>query len=31
MKIRLVGDELFYADGQTERHNDANSRVSKFC
>jgi len=26
MKIRPVGAELFYADGRTERHDEANSR-----
>jgi hypothetical protein len=35
MKIRLVGDELFHADGQTDGrtdgHNKANSRFSKVC
>jgi len=31
MKIRLVGDELFHADGQTDRHDEANSRFSQFC
>jgi hypothetical protein len=25
MKIRPVGAELFHADGQTERHDEANS------
>jgi len=25
MKIRPVGDELFHADGQTERYEEANS------
>jgi hypothetical protein len=35
MKIRLVGGELFYADGQTDertdRHDETNSRFSQFC
>jgi len=32
MKIRLVGAELFRADGRTvNRHDEANSRYSKFC
>jgi hypothetical protein len=35
IKIRLVGDELFYADGQTYRkpgrHDVANTRFSQFC
>jgi hypothetical protein len=31
MKIRPVGDELFYADGQADRHDEANSHFSKFC
>jgi hypothetical protein len=26
-----VGAELFHADGQTERHDEANSRFSQFC
>jgi len=34
MKIRRVGAELFRADGrtdgQTDRHDEANSRFSKF-
>jgi hypothetical protein len=29
MKIRLVGAELFHADGQTDRHDEANSRFSQ--
>ena len=28
-KIRQVGAELFLADGQTDRHNKANSRFSQ--
>jgi hypothetical protein len=32
MKMRKVGAELFHADGQTDRHDKANSRViSGFC
>jgi len=31
MKIRPVGAELFYANRQTNRHDAANSRFSKFC
>ena len=31
MKILLVGAELFHADGQTDRHDEANSRFSQFC
>jgi len=31
MKIPLVGAELFRADRQTHRHNEAYSRFSKFC
>jgi len=27
MKIRSVGAELFHADGQTDRHDEANSRL----
>ena len=30
MKIRPVGAELFYADGRTDRHDEANSRFSQF-
>jgi hypothetical protein len=30
MKIRSVEAELFYADGRTDRHNEANSRFSQF-
>jgi hypothetical protein len=30
MKIRPVGAELFYADGRTDGHDDANSRFTKF-
>jgi len=31
MKIRRVGAELFHTDGRTERHDEANSRLSQFC
>jgi len=31
MKLRLVGDELFHADGLADKHDEANSRFSKFC
>jgi len=31
MNIRPAGAELFHADGQTDRHNEANSRFSQFC
>jgi hypothetical protein len=31
MKIHPVGAELFYADGQVDRHDEANSRFSQFC
>jgi len=31
MKSRPVGAELFYAGGRTDRHDDDNSRFSKFC
>jgi len=31
MKIRPVVAELFHADGQTDRHDEANSRFSQFC
>jgi len=30
MKIRLVGAELFQVDRRTDRHDEANSRFSKF-
>ena len=30
-KIRPVGADLFHADGQTDRHDEANSRFSQFC
>jgi len=31
MKIRPVGAELLHADGQTDRHEEADSRFSQFC
>jgi len=31
MKILPVGDKLFHADGQADRHDEANSRFSQFC
>jgi hypothetical protein len=31
MKFRPVGAELFHADGQTDRHDEANSRFSQLC
>jgi hypothetical protein len=31
IKIRLVGAELFHADGRTDEHDAANSRFSQFC
>jgi len=31
MKIRPVEAELFHADGQTARRDEANNRVSQFC
>jgi hypothetical protein len=31
VKIRPVGAELFYAGGQTDIHDEANSRLSQFC
>jgi len=30
MKIRPVGAELSHADGQTDRHDEANNRFSQF-
>jgi len=30
MKIRLVGTEWFLADGQTDKHNQANSPFLQF-
>ena len=31
MKIHPVGAELLHADGQTDKHDEANSRFSQFC
>ena len=31
MKIRLVGAELLHVDGQTDAHDEANSRCPPFC
>jgi hypothetical protein len=31
MKIRPMGPELFHADGQRNGHDEANSRLLKFC
>jgi len=31
MKIRPVGAELFHADGQTDRHDEAKNRFPQFC
>jgi len=31
MKILSVGAELFHADGQTDRHDEADSCFSQFC
>jgi len=31
MKIRPVGPDLLHADGQTDRHDEGNSRFSQFC
>jgi len=31
MKIRPVVAELFHADGQTDRRDEADSRLSQFC
>ena len=31
MKIRPVGTELFHADGQTDKYDEANTRSSQFC
>ena len=30
MKMRVGGAELFHADGQTNRHDEVNSRFSQF-
>jgi len=31
MKISPVGAEKFHADRRTDRHDEANSRLSQFC
>ena len=31
MKMFPVGAELFHADGQTDRHGEADSRFPQFC
>jgi hypothetical protein len=31
MKILPVGAKLFQADGQTDRHDEGNSRFLQFC
>jgi len=31
VKILPVGDELFHADGRTDRRDEANSRFSQIC
>ena len=31
MKIRVVGVDLFHAERQTDRHDEADIRFSKFC
>jgi hypothetical protein len=31
MKNRTVEAQLFYVDGQIDRHDKANSRFSQFC
>jgi len=31
MKIRPVAAELFHAEGQTDRHDEAQSRFLRFC
>jgi hypothetical protein len=31
MKMRPIGGELLYADGWTDRIDEANNRFSKFC
>jgi hypothetical protein len=30
VKIRGMGEDLFHTDGRTERHDEANSTLSKF-
>jgi len=31
MKIRPVGAEVFHAEGQTRKHDEASSPFSQFC
>jgi len=31
MKISLLGAHVFHMGGRTDRHDNANSRFSKFC
>jgi hypothetical protein len=31
MKVRPAGAELFHADRQTDKHDEANTRLSQFC
>jgi len=31
MKIRPVGSELFHADKETDRHDEANIRFPQYC
>jgi hypothetical protein len=31
IEIHSVGADLFDEDGQTDKHNEANSRFSQFC
>jgi len=31
MKILTVGAKLLHAEGQTDRHDEANSHFSQFC
>jgi len=31
MKIRPMGAKLFHEEGQTDRHDEANSRFLQFC
>ena len=31
MKIRPVGAELYNLEGRADRHDEANSRFSRFC
>jgi hypothetical protein len=31
VKIRAVGAELFRENGETDRHDETNSRFSQFC